>query len=164
MSVGGIGIMEYVKLGAGAAIGGIATRKLTQVVLQDSNTGIQGYAANFGVAAALTLVAAKFFKSPRLAEGIAAGGVSATIMRILADQFPNSSVLSGVGDPLFSDDGLGGYIDSGFPVPTVSSNNGNYLAVGGPASGAPAGVVVPPASAGSAAPGVASIARFSRWN
>ena len=158
-SIGGFGANELFKLGIGAAGGAIGTRYLTQVVLGDKNTGAMGYGGNLAAAIALAWAAAKF-AGPDIAKGVAAGGISALIMRLWSEKVSGTSpaALSGyLGDLEFSNDGLGAYIDSSYPLPTVSGQNGNYLAVGAGASwgpyGAPSGAVVAPG--GSSAPSVA---------
>jgi len=157
-SAGGMNASELFKLGIGAAGGAIGTRYLTQVVLGDSNTGVMGYGANLVAAIALAWGAAKF-AGPDIAKGVAAGGISALIMRLWSEKVAGTSpaALSGyLGDLDFSSDGLGAYINSGFPLPTVSAQNGNYLSVPssyswGPA-GSPSGAGVAPGA--SAAPSV----------
>ena len=153
-----MGANELIKLGLGAAGGAIGTRYLTQAVLGDSNTGIMGYGANLAAAIGLAYAAAKFAGAD-IAKGVAAGGISALIMRLWSEKVAGTSpaALSGyLGDLEFSSDGLGAYISSGFPVPTVSATNGNYLAVGGAGSwgpiGAPSGAALAPGA--SAAPSV----------
>lgn len=157
-SIGGFSGSELFKLGIGAAGGAIGTRYLTQVVLGDKNTGAMGYGANLAAAIGLAWAASKF-AGPDIAKGVAAGGISAVIMRLWSERVTGTSpaALSGyLGDLEFSSDGLGAYIDSSFPVPTVSAQNGNYLSVPaayswGPA-GAPTGAALAPG--GSAAPNV----------
>ena len=158
-SIGGFGANELFKLGIGAAGGAIGTRYLTQVLLGDRNTGAMGYGGNLAAAIALAWAAAKF-AGPDIAKGVAAGGISALIMRLWSEKVSGTSpaALSGyLGDLEFSSDGLGAYIDSSYPVPTVSGQNGNYLATGAGSSwgpyGAPSGAVLAPG--GSAAPAVA---------
>ena len=156
--IAGFGANELLKLGIGAAGGAIGTRYLTQAVLGDNNTGATGYAANLAAAIALAWAAAKF-AGPDIAKGVAAGGVSALIMRLWSERVAGTSpaALSGyLGDLEFSSDGLGAYITSGFPLPTVSAQNGNYLSLPagyswGPA-GSPTGTTLAPGA--SAAPSV----------
>jgi hypothetical protein len=156
--IAGFGANELFKLGIGAAGGAIGTRYLTQAVLGDNNTGATGYAANLAAAIALAWAAAKF-AGPDIAKGVAAGGISALIMRLWSEKVAGTSpaALSGyLGDLEFSSDGLGAYITSGFPLPTVSAQNGNYLSVPssyswGPA-GSPTGATLAPGA--SAAPSV----------
>jgi hypothetical protein len=146
------------KLGIGAAGGAIGTRYLTQLILGDKNSGFMGYGANLAAAIALAWTARKFV-GPDIGDGVAAGGISALIMRLWSEKVSGTSpaALSGyLGDLEFSSDGLGAYISSGFPLPTVSAQNGNYLSVPsayswGPA-GAPTGAALAPG--GSAAPNV----------
>jgi len=158
-SIGGFTGNELFKLGIGAAGGAIGTRYLTQVVLGDKNTGAMGYGGNLVAAIALAWAAAKF-AGPDISKGVAAGGISALIMRLWSEKVSGTSpaALSGyLGDLEFSSDGLGAYIDSSFPLPTVSGQNGNYLSVPAGASwgpyGAPSGAALAPGA--SAAPTVA---------
>jgi hypothetical protein len=130
-SIGGFAGAELIKLGLGAAGGAIGTRYLTQLALGDKNSGVMGYGANLVAAVALAWAAAKF-AGRDIATGVAAGGISAVIMRLWSDKVSGSSAaaLSGyLGDLEFSSDGLGAYINSGFPLPTVSQQNGNYLTI-----------------------------------
>ncbi len=135
-SIGGFSGSELLKLAVGAAGGSIGARFLTQAVLKDKNTGVTGYAANAASALALAWLAAKFLGKD-IATGVAAGGLGAIVARIWSDQVSGTSAaaaMSGLGDLDFSGDGLGAYIESGFPLPTQSSlGPGNYLSV--PTSG-----------------------------
>lgn len=170
--IGGFSANELLKLGLGAAGGAIGTRYLTQVVLGDKNTGAMGYAANIAAAIALAWAASKF-AGREVASGVAAGGLSAVIMRLWSDKVSGISPasLSGyLGDLEFSSDGLGAYINSGFPLPTVSATNGNYLNVPagyswGPA-GAPSGAALAPGASAAPSPNVqpntnAGLTRFA---
>lgn len=103
--------MGLLKLGAGAAAGALVSRKLTQMVLQDKNTGALGYTGN--LVATLALAWASFrWLDQDLGVGVAAGGVGSLVLRIYQEQVSKTSAaaLSGLGDLDFSDDGLGEYI------------------------------------------------------
>lgn len=142
--IAGFAGADLLKLGLGAAGGAVGTRYLTQVILGDKNTGAMGYGANIAAAIALAWAAAKF-AGREVANGVAAGGLAAVILRLWSDKVSGSSAaaLSGfLGDLEFSSDGLGAYIQSGFPVPTVSGGNGNYLSVPAAYSFGPAGAPV----------------------
>ena len=148
--IAGFAGADLIKLGLGAAGGAVGTRFLTQTILGDKNTGVMGYGANALIAIGLAWAAAKF-AGREVASGVAAGGLAAVILRLWSDRVSGSSAaaLSGyLGDLEFSSDGLGAYIQSGFPLPTVSGGNGNYLSVPAPASwgpiGAPAGAALAP--------------------
>src|SRR4029077_18518771 len=156
--IGGFTGAELLSLGLGAAGGAIGSRYLTQMILGDKNTGAMGYGANIAAAIALAWAAAKF-AGRDIAAGVAAGGISAVIMRLWSEKVSQTSpvAMSGyLGDLDFSGDGLGAYINSGFPLPTVSGQNGNYLQIPATASwgpvGNPAGATVAPQ--GSTAPNV----------
>ena len=128
-SIAGASTVDLLKIGASAAVGGVATRSLTQMVLQANNTGWMGYGANFAVALALAWLGGKFV-GDKVGLGIGAGGISATVMRIWQEKVSLTSpnALSGLGDMDFSGDGLGEYVSTPFPVPTVSAlQNGNYI-------------------------------------
>ncbi len=139
--IAGFAGADLLKLGLGAAGGAVGTRYLTQVILGDKNTGVMGYGANIAAAIALAWGAAKF-AGREVASGVAAGGLAAVILRLWSDKVSSSSAaaLSGyLGDLEFSSDGLGAYITSGFPLPTVSGGNGNYLSIPAGASWGPMG-------------------------
>lgn len=159
-SVGGFDVAELMKIGAGAFVGSVATRGLTQAILKDKNTGWMGYGANALAAVLLGFAASKVGASKSVATGVAAGGMAALFMRIWSEkvsQTTAAAAMSGLGDIDFSDNGLGDYVDSSFSLPSVSQPNGNYQVVM-PAGSAPKG-----ASAGTDAPG-GSVSRFaSRW-
>ena len=115
-------VVEVLKVGAGAAVGGVAARSLTQMLLQNNNTGYVGYAGNL-IASLLLGWAGNKFLGKNIGLGLAAGGASATILRIWQEQVSQTSPapMSGLGDLDFSANGLGEYASSVFPLPTVSS-------------------------------------------
>ena len=121
-SVAGMDLMEILKVGAGAAVGGLGARSITQMVLQANNTGYVGYAGNL-VASLLLGWAGNKFLGKNVGLGLAAGGFSATLLRIWQEQVSQTSPapMSGLGDLDFSTNGLGEYASSVFPLPTVSS-------------------------------------------
>lgn len=127
-TIAGVNVAELAKIGVYAAIGGVATRSLTQMVLSDKNQGLMGYGANIAASLGLAFLAGKFGGREAMI-GVAAGGFSATIMRIWSEKVSGSSAaaLTGLGDLDFSGNGLGAYVDSGFPLPTHSQIRGNYL-------------------------------------
>jgi hypothetical protein len=146
-NIGGFSGTELLKLGLGAAGGAIGARYVTQAVLGEKNTGAMGYGANALAAIGLAWLAAKY-AGKDIAAGVAAGGLSAVVLRIWSERVSGTSpaAMSGyLGDVDFSSDGLGAYIESGFPLPTVSTQNGNYLTVA-----APGGQLVHAASASNA--------------
>jgi len=129
-SIGGMSGSDFLKLGGGAVVGSMGSKFLTQLVLGSGNTGVMGYGAQ-GVATAILAWAASKFAGTDIAKGVAAGGIAAIFLRIWQEQIAQTSpasVMSGLGDPDVCDH-LGAYISSGFPVPTVSGRQGNYLFV-----------------------------------
>lgn len=128
-SIGGMDVGSLLKIGASAAVGGVATRSVTQMLLSSNNTGWMGYAANVVASFGLGYLADKFVGKD-IGVGVAAGGIAATAMRIWQDKvsLTSPSQLSGLGDMDFSSDGMGEYVESYIPVPTVSTKtNGQYI-------------------------------------
>jgi len=129
-SIAGMSGADFLKLGGGAVVGSMGSKFLTQLALGAGNTGVLGYGAQGAATAILAWAAAKFAGS-EIAKGVAAGGIAAIFLRIWQEQIAQTSpasVMSGLGDPDVCDH-LGAYISSGFPVPTVSGRQGNYLYV-----------------------------------
>ena len=165
--VEGQSIPDLLKIGVSAAAGGYGARSLCQLVLQANNTGWMGYAANIVASLGLAWAAGKFL-GPKYGVGVAAGGISATAMRIWSEQVSQTSPaqLSGLGDLDFSSNGLGEYVQTSFAVPSnsVKDANGNYIVANPWAVAAlPA---APPAKGAGASPtpskpmGVVPVARF----
>ncbi|MCU1284477.1 MAG: hypothetical protein JWO13_827 [Acidobacteriales bacterium] len=136
------------KLAAGAFIGGIATRGLTQQVLGDKNTGYMGYGANAIAAILLGYGANKLGAPPAVASGVVAGGFSALIQRIWSEKVSQTSpaAMAGLGDIDYSANGLGDYVASGFPLPSVSQQQGNYQVVPVGGGSIPTGTDITPAA------------------
>ena len=134
-SFGGFDLGDTAALAAGALVGGIATRGLTQQVLGDKNTGALGYGANAVTAVALGILANKMGASKTISSGVIAGGLSALFQRIWSEHVSQTSPAapangtSGLGDADYSANGLGDYVGSGFPLPSVSAPVNNYQVV-----------------------------------
>jgi hypothetical protein len=96
---------------SGAIAGAVASRVLPQMLLGTANAGAMGYALNLGTAAVLAYL---LKLSEPLGAGVLIGGIAATAMRVINDNFlPNM--------------GLGAYWPSAFAVPTVSNAIGQTL-------------------------------------
>lgn len=81
-------------------VSAVATRQIPQMVLGTSNTGVEGYAANF-VTALVTTWGAGTFAGPAAGRGALIGGMVILLDRILSEQVSPISQylsLSGVGD------------------------------------------------------------------
>jgi hypothetical protein len=166
-TIAGIDLKELGIVSVGAAIGGIATRGLTQMLLGSKNTGATGYAGNAAVALALTFGGAKL-GGRTLGLGIGAGAIAGILLRVWQDQVSGTGAngMSGLGDLDF--EGLGEFVPTAFPVPTVSQAVGPYQVVTAPPYGvglpapAPAlpakGATGHPAAAGSTSTPVARLA------
>ena len=162
--VQGESLIDLLKVGVAAAGGGYGARSLTQLVLQANNTGWMGYGANILATLGLAWLAGKFLGS-KIGLGVAAGGISATAIRIWSEKVSQTSPsqLSGLGDLDFSSGGLGEYVQTSFSVPSnsVKDANGNYI-VQNPWA-LPAAVAAGPAAKGptpSKPMGVVPVARF----
>jgi hypothetical protein len=160
-AIAGATVTDLLKIGGSAAVGGVATRSLTQMVLQANNTGWTGYAANFAAALGLAYLGGKFV-GDKVGLGLAAGGISATVMRIWQEKVSLTSpnTLSGMGDMDFSGDGLGEYVNTPFSMPSVSKLiGGNYIVQQPPwPQAAPPAAVPQKAAASLGAP-----RRVERW-
>ena len=107
---GGMVVKDWLSLGAGAVIGGVGATQLPQIVLAGSNTGAVGYLANLAGTGILAAAAHMFMKGNKaLVAGIIAGGVGATIKRVIGDY----SLLGQYGASL----GMGDYLSSDFLTP-----------------------------------------------
>lgn len=138
-SIAGFQADQLLKLGAGAAGGAIGTRYLTQMFLQDKNTGVTGYGVSALMAVALGYITGKYVDR-EVANGVVAGGLAAVLLRLWSEQVSGTSAaaLSGyLGDLDFSSNALGAYSAGSYPVPFY-----NYPA---PALAAAAPVAVPAA-------------------
>lgn len=128
--VQGESLTDLLKVGVAAAGGGYGARSLTQLVLQTNNTGWMGYGANILATLGLAWLAGKFLGS-KIGLGVAAGGISATAIRIWSEKVSQTSPsqLSGLGDLDFSSTGMGEYVQTSFAVPSnsVKDANGNYV-------------------------------------
>ena len=128
--VQGESLTDLLKVGVAAAGGGYGARSVTQLVLQANNTGWMGYGANILATLGLAWLAGKFL-GPKIGLGVAAGGISATAIRIWSEKVSQTSPsqLSGLGDLDFSAGGLGEYVQASFSVPSnsVKDANGNYI-------------------------------------
>jgi hypothetical protein len=96
---------DMLMLGAGGFIGGAGATAGAQL-LGSSNTGWVGYAANIASTGVLAWLIHSFTKNKVLAAGIWAGGVGATIKRIMGDY----SLFGSMGQSL----GVGDYMASNF--------------------------------------------------
>lgn len=115
---GGAVVKDWLSLGAGAVVGGVGATQLPQLVLSTSNTGAIGYLANMAATGILAAAAHMLMKGNKaLVAGIIAGGVGATIKRVIGDY----SLLGSYGASL----GMGDYLTNLNPqytfLPTQST-------------------------------------------
>ena len=91
--------MDWLMGGVGVIGGAVGARVLPQLA-GTSNTGGMGYAMNLGATLGLGFLAHMFTKNPVITGGVIAGGVAATLVRIVSDNTSYGSylALSGVGD------------------------------------------------------------------
>lgn len=102
--------------------GAIATKYLTQFVLQGNNMSWVGYAGNAASAVALGWAAKKVTKSQEFGNSVMVGGLAATALRMLQDMTPigNYVNLSLSGARKGGDVGIGIIGDSSFFMPQVA--------------------------------------------
>lgn len=152
-SVAGLSFsLKNIALTAAAGTGGaIATRGLTQMILQDKNTGPMGYGANVLAALLLGYAAKKVSGSGQIAGAVVTGGLVATGLRIWQERVSKTSpaaAMQGLGDVDFSDNGLGAYVETPFYLPSISAPGSNgYLVNTAPAAGKDAAALNGPATA-----------------
>jgi hypothetical protein len=105
--IAGFNTNELIKLAGGAAVGVVASKYLTQMVLGGSNSGPMGYAGSAVVTIALGWAAHKFVGKDA-ATGVIAGGLGALALRIFQENISGTSAgVSGLGDPDMAALGVG---------------------------------------------------------
>ena len=103
-------VSNYLIAGASVVGGAVGSKALTQLVLQTKNTGVMGYLGNAVATGLLGWGAHMFFKDKNVSTMIVAGGIAQIFVRVLTDQTPFGSALSGAG--------LGDYVANWYaPVP-----------------------------------------------
>lgn len=130
----GAEIMDTVWLVAGA----VGTQMLTQMVLGTNNTGLIGYAGNGVAGFALSFVASKVLKQPKIGRAIFKGAILQIVLRAIRDYTPFGSYLSNVG--------MGDYIASNWVTPQIYADPNNSAMVV-PPNGWGTGITAAPAAA-----------------
>lgn len=126
----GAEIMDTVWLVAGA----VGTQMLTQMVLGSSNTGLMGYAGNGVAGFALSFVASKLLKAPKVGRAIFKGAILQIVLRAIRDYTPFGSVTANLG--------MGDYIASNWVTPQIYADPNNSAMVV-PPNGWGTGVAAP---------------------
>jgi hypothetical protein len=121
-------VKDWLSLGAGAVVGGVGATQLPQMLMASSNTGAVGYLMNLAATGILAAAARMFMRSNQdLFKGIIAGGVGATIRRVIGDY----SLLGSYGTSL----GMGDYLSNwNFATPQYAA--GGYQSLVAPGGGA----------------------------
>ena len=124
-------VKDWLSLGAGAVIGGVGATQLPQLVMANSNTGPVGYIMNLAATGILAAASRMFMKGNQdLFKGIIAGGVGATIRRVIGDY----SLLGSYGTSL----GMGDYLSNwNFATPQYTAGGYQSLVPPGGAVAAP---------------------------
>jgi hypothetical protein len=99
----------------GAAVNGVATRAIPQMILKDKNVGIVGYLANGIAGLGGAWVLSKV--SPGMKEGALIGAGVALVQRIVSDFGGGKFFDGGMSGDLDFD--LGFYVGNNFPLPTA---------------------------------------------
>lgn len=91
--------MDWLFGGVGVIAGAVGTRVLPQLA-GSANSGGMGYAMNLGAALGLGFLSHMLTHNPIITGGVIAGGVAATLVRVVSDNTAYGSylALSGVGD------------------------------------------------------------------
>jgi len=127
-------------LGGGALVGGSVPAMLSNAVLSTNNTGWVGYLSNLAGTLVLAWGASKVAKGPsgqHFSLGILAGGIGATIKRIIGDY----SLLGSYGSQL----GMGDYMASNWVTPQRMVDGLHSAMVQIPGGWAPTTIVAPAA-------------------
>lgn len=97
---GSFGMGDYVINALFVAAGGLGTKLITQMVLQDKNTGVMGYGVNALTGAALWFLTDRGLKNKAASMGVISGTILQIIIRLINDYTPFGQYVSqlGVGD------------------------------------------------------------------
>jgi hypothetical protein len=113
----GAEIMDTVWLVAGA----VGTQMLTQMVLGSNNAGLVGYAGNGVAGFALSFVATKLMKQPKIGRAIFKGAILQIVLRAIRDYTPLGQYTSNLG--------MGDYIASNWVTPQIYADPNNSAMV-----------------------------------
>ena len=102
-------VVSYIKAGAAVVGGAVGSKMATQVVLGASNTSWMGYLGNLVATGLLGWGAHVAFKDKLISQMVIAGGIAQVIVRVIGDQTPYGSYLTGAG--------VGDYQASAFLTP-----------------------------------------------
>ena len=137
---GGMVVKDWLSLGAGAVVGGVGATQLPQMIMSSSNTGAVGYLANLAATGLLAAAAHMLMKGNKaLVAGVIAGGVGATIKRVIGDY----SLLGSYGQSL----GMGDYLASDFLYPQTLVDGRNSAQITKPAWASQMAAAAPPSKA-----------------
>lgn len=142
---GGGGVGNLLSTAVFTIGGAVGSKLITQAVLGDKNVGFMGYAGNGLVAIGLSLLAGKIMRNQQAAKAILAGGVVQIVLRAITDFTPFGKFTSQIG--------MGDYQVSNFVTPQRYVDALNSAEVEIPPGWAPK-VIMPPAAAAAAAPGM----------
>lgn len=110
----------WVMGGAGALAGFVGSAAVPQLLLGSGNTGVTGYAVTAGAAIGLGLLSHFLLpRMPAVTFGVIAGGFGNLMRRVISDQTPFGSYVSGTG--------MGDYMVANWGPPRM--NNGLFSAM-----------------------------------
>ena len=128
-------VTEYIKAGAAVVGGAVGSKVATQLALGAKNTSWMGYIGNLVATGLLGWGAHVAFKDKLVSQMVIAGGIAQVIVRVIGDQTPYGSYLSGAG--------VGDYQASAFLTPQRMLDARNNASLQQPNwASAPAAVVV----------------------
>ena len=147
-------VTGYLKAGAAVIGGAVGSKILTQVVLGTKNTSWMGYIGNAVATAVLGAVSHAVLKDKAVSQMVIAGGVAQIFVRVIGDQTPYGSYLTGAG--------VGDYQASAFLTPQRMIDARRNAALEIPGWGAPATTPIVTHAASGA--GVGAYNAMSEWN
>jgi len=89
--------------------GAVGAKYLTQMVLQDKNTGVMGYLGNLVSAFLLSWGVKAFLHNPAAATSVLSGGIVQVVLRLIADYTPFGQYTASLG--------MGDYLAQNFVTP-----------------------------------------------
>lgn len=109
----GIPLKDFAFGGVGVLAGFVGSAAVPQMILGAGNTGVYGYAVTAAAAIGLAILSHMVFpRQKAITFGVAAGGVANLLRRVISDQTPFGSLVSGTG--------MGDYMVANWGPPRMS--------------------------------------------
>ena len=127
-------VKGYLVAGASVIAGAVLSKTATQMVLGSKNASWIGYGGNVVATGLLGALAHAMFRDKMISSMVIAGGVAQVLVRVIGDQTPYGSYLTGAG--------VGDYQVSNFLAPQRMTNALRGAGLDQPWLAPPAAVVV----------------------